>query len=133
MEERKSELLLLACKKTTTSHLSWAESNGYFGWSLWYLSTHYDVQVPNHPGRAFILQGDSNYSPGVFPQLIVPLNQSDTELYIMNVGERNANLSDWKRVVNAVGVYPDRREGASLTLDVSGGVVYLVGGRTIEE
>jgi hypothetical protein len=92
------------------------------------------LQVPNKPGQAFIFQGGHNYSPGLFPQLIVPLNESDTdgEVYIMNTGERVGNLSDWKRVF-VTGVSPDRREGASVAMDPSAGVVYLFGGRTSEK
>lgn len=94
----------------------------------------FSLQVPNRPGQAFILQGGHNYSPGIFPQLIFPLNESETvgEVYIMNTGERVGNLTDWKRILVA-GNSPGRREGASTAVDTSGGVVYLFGGRTTEK
>lgn len=79
------------------------------------------------------MQGSRNYSPGVFPQLIVPVNATDGgEVYIMSTGERVGNSTSWKRVLVG-GAYPSRREGASLTMDMEGGVVYLVGGRAIAE
>ena len=54
------------------------------------------------------------------------------EVYIMNTGPRVGNLTDWKRVLVA-GASPDRREGASIAVDMTGSVVYLFGGRTTEE
>lgn len=82
---------------------------------------------------AFILQGGHNYSPGIFPQLIVPLNESENagEIYIMNTGERVGNLTDWKRVL-MTGDSPGRREGASVAVDMIGSVVYLFGGRIVD-
>lgn len=50
----------------------------------------------------------------------------------MNTGERVGNLTDWKRILVA-GDSPGRREGASTAVDMSGGVVYLFGGRTTEK
>lgn len=63
----------------------------------------------------------------------MPVNESDGgEIYIMNSGERVGNLTNWKRVLVG-GAYPSRREGAFLTVDMEGGVVYLIGGRTVAE
>ena len=91
------------------------------------------TQVPNRPGQAFIMQGSRNYSPGVFPQLLEPINMTDGgEVYIMNTGERVGNYTQWKRVLVG-GAYPSRREGAIVTTDVAGGVVYLMGGRSLAE
>ena len=50
----------------------------------------------------------------------------------MNAVETNVNLSEWKRVF-VQGPVPGRREGSSLAVDVDEGVVYLIGGRLVEE
>ena len=83
---------------------------------------------------AFILNGGRNYSPGIFPQLIVPLNESEVtgEIYVMNPGNDIGNYTDWKRVLINES-HPERREGASMAVDMNGGVVYMFGGRTTEE
>lgn len=64
----------------------------------------------------------------------MPLNNTELErdIYIMNTVELTANTSNWKRVM-VQGEFPRLREGASVTVDQDGGVVYLVGGRVVEE
>ena len=89
--------------------------------------------MPNRPGQAFILQGSRNYSPGIFPQLVVPVNETARrEVFIFNTGERIGNFTDWKHV-RVPGVFPEGREGASVALDSDGNAVYLIGGRVLDE
>ena len=80
------------------------------------------------------MQGSRNYSPGIFPQLVVPLNETTgRDVFIFNTGPSVGNFTtDWKRV-QVAGAVPDGREGASVTMDVDAGVVYLVGGRLLDE
>ena len=69
----------------------------------------------------------------MFPQLIVPLNESsvDGEIYIMNTGQVVGNFTEWKRIM-VTEMFPVNREGASTAVDMAGGVVYLFGGREVE-
>ena len=68
----------------------------------------------------------------MFPQLIIPLNESEVagEIYIMRTGKKEGNATDWKRVV-VTGTFPDQREGASIAIDATNGAVYLFGGRSV--
>ena len=80
------------------------------------------------------MQGSRNYSPGVFPQLIIPANETaSAEVYVMSDGGMIGNSTSWKRVEVVGGDFPSGREGAFVAVDTAGGIVYLIGGRMIEE
>ena len=82
-------------------------------------------KVPNQPGAAYLMNGNYLYTPGVFTQQIMSPVINDSVLYVL---ETTNGVAAWK-AVGLSGKIPSRREGASVA--IGNGVVYLLGGRTI--
>ena len=72
--------------------------------------------------------GDYNGGPGVFPQRIMGPRYDTNEIYVLD-----ADDEDWTRYTMDTAMAPERRESPHFALDPFNNVIYMFGGRTIDE
>lgn len=78
-------------------------------------------------GDGFLLGGSQVWGPGVFPQQLIPMEHNASEVYVMR-----AVNSSWSRLPTSP-PFPENLDGPSVAVDMAGGIVYMFGGRRVEE